>query len=917
METSVRSAEGLFRRACNAAALLLLVGMSVHSARAQDTVFYAQAQPYALKPSASELHVELATNANVTVVSNALREAGFDSLESLGTASSVLNLYRLSTNRTTAADKAVLRAIPGIASVRPAYTVDAFDRPVLLTDEVVVRCKAGTAGELARDYALTLGRRFEWLDWLGEGEVHLMHIVDETDTDAARTSAALHNDERIIYSHPNFMGLHRLHQTAPINDPFFAAQWHLDNSGASGGVFDADIDAPEAWEISQGEGVLVAVFDSAFDLDHEDLINNYSGIGFNAFLGTSTPASGCPHGTAVSGLICAEGNGIGVRGVAPKAKFMAISFEGLVIIDGFHLNRPTVVADAYQFAKTNGADIVNNSWGSPVVTDIEVDSIRDAAITGRNGRGLLILFSSGNDGGFIEANAGQPQIPEVMAVGATLRNDTLSCYSNFGLKQSIVAPGGGASSIPDCFKADMVTTDITGDAGYNSGGRPAFFGDPFPVFPPDPNELENRNYTNSFSGTSAACPVATGVAALALSVNPDMTRTQLRNLIEHTADKVKVFNSGFDPVTGHDIRYGHGRVNAFEAVKAARDNKLWPSPITTFDAFVANNQVSLVWKNPTGNLQISALLVRGDQRITWRPEDEVNYEIGDQVAPGVVVLEKGSIQGFIDTVPFTGVAEYAVFIQNAQNRYSWGRLRRLDASLPPGQNVNVPVSAIPDITVGSAPLTVEFAAGVPSNITPTSYRWDFDDGSGPVFGRFVSHTYAAAGVYEARLTVAATSDITGETVTGTAVAIITVNPTNLPPTANIQAMPNTGFAPLDVTFTGGGDDPDGNIIRFIWDFGDNSPTAQGAFVTHTYEFPGNYNVHLTVLDDDGATSEATINILASSTATGGGIPAPVTTSSSQTPSFLPGFCGAMGVETLAMAGFGLLLTGFFIRRRTG
>ena len=483
----------------------------------------------------------------------------------------------------------------------------------------------------------------------------------------------------------------------------------------------------------------------------------------------------------------------------------------------------------------------------------------------------------------------------------------------------MVAPGGGWTFLKNCFKSDMVTTDIMGDSGYNNGGRPAFPGDPFPVFPPDPNELENRNYTNSFAGTSASCAVASGVAALALSVNPGLSRTELRNILEHTAEKVNAFNASFDPVTGHDIRYGHGRLNARTAVEAVRDNKLWPTPITTFDAFVANNQIGLVWANPTDDLQVSALLVRGDRRITWSPEEERVYEIGDQVAPGVVVVDKGSIQAFSETIPFTGLVEYAIFIQNSQNRYSWGRVRRLDSSQPPASGNTVAITAIPDVTVGAAPLTVQFAAGTPTDISPSSFRWDFGDNSAPQFGRHVSHIYSAAGVYEAKLTVAATSNISGEELLGPSVAIITVNPSNLPPTANIRAEPISGFAPLTVTFTGGGDDPDGNIIRFIWNFGDNSETELGPRIEHTYTLPGTYDVTLQVLDDDGAISEASISIIVNSTSTSGGVieSSVNTTSTPAERPLLPGFCGVLGVETLGMIAFGLLVAGYITRRRTG
>jgi len=886
------------------------------SALAQDTVWYSQGEARTMRAGTGELHVQLALDVDPSAVSAALVAAGYAELEAIPPVSTSARIYQLAGSGFTSEDRVAIREIAGVAAVRPVYTFAGANRPVYLSDQVIVRFDEGEEGAallVAEEHGLEIVRHIDWL-----GEVYVMRVLDESETDAAQLSALLHGDARTVYAHADVMGM-EVTKEVRILDPIYAAQWHLDNPGGNGGVLDADIDAPEAWEITEGEGILVAVIDQGTDIAHEDLRDNYSGFG-RGYGGRGTGPDPSPissyegHGTAVTGLICAEGNEIGVRGVAPKAQFMAM---GVIGRGGL-----SAIVDAFQFATEVGADVICNSWGKYPgfpVPDVEVEAISNAAITGRGGRGMLILFASGNSGIFINAHGDEANIPEVMAVGATLRDDTLSCYSNFGLKQSVVAPGGGASFIQACMTADIVTTDITGDDGYNSAGVPAFFGDPFPILPPDPNELANRNYTNSFNGTSAACPVATGVATLALSVNPNLSRVQLRNLIEHTADKPDVYRGDYDPVTGHSLRLGHGRVNAFNSVVAAQAGKLWPSPVSTIDAFVANDRVDLLWENPDDDRQASVLVVRSGSPIGWVPEDLETYTVGDEAAPGVVVVQDAPFNTLSEPeVPLVGYVEYAFFVRNTQGRYSWGRRKEVSVTSSPDVGNLLQITAQADVTVGQAPLTVQFAGGARVDVIPEIFRWMMDDerllengATRPeteLFGRAVRHTFAEAGVYYVQLTV---TDIEGRL--GTTTIPITVNPANRYPVASIQANPTSGFAPLDVSFAAGGQDPDGSIARFVWDFGDGT-TGEGAFIDHTYLNAGTYTVTLTILDNDGASSQATVNILVN----GAGLSSAQSVSGATdtaTTSVLPGFCGALGVEALTLALCGFAVIGFINRRR--
>src|SRR5690554_4828693 len=117
-------------------------------------------------------------------------------------------------------------------------------------------------------------------------------------------------------------------------DPFFTSQWHLDNTGQSGGTAGEDLRVAGAWQRVDGAGVRVAVLDSGIEVTHEDLRPNIvAGGSFNyrpgTHYGSDYPlpcAAGNVHGTAVAGIIAARGgNAIGVAGVAPAASMVGLN----------------------------------------------------------------------------------------------------------------------------------------------------------------------------------------------------------------------------------------------------------------------------------------------------------------------------------------------------------------------------------------------------------------------------------------------------------------------------------------------------------------------------------------------------------------------------------------------------------------
>jgi hypothetical protein len=175
----------------------------------------------------------------------------------------------------------------------------------------------------------------------------------------------------------------------------------------------------------------------------------------------------------------------------------------------------------------------------------DIDDIHNAIINaknnGRNGKGCVIVFSSGNNNGPVSYPA---KYPQVIAVGATDENDIRWSYSNYGPELDVVAPSGPILGHPRYKKLVFWTTDISGSAGYNPGNT---------------SEGDTAgNYYKWFGGTSAATPQVAGLAALILSVNPALTSDEVQSIIESTAD-----DKG-EP--GWDQYYGWGRINLYKAL---------------------------------------------------------------------------------------------------------------------------------------------------------------------------------------------------------------------------------------------------------------------------------------------------------------------------------------------------------------
>ncbi len=330
--------------------------------------------------------------------------------------------------------------------------------------------------------------------------------------------------------------------SAYTDNPLYYQQWYFGKNDTF--YTDNGID-PDAnihpWPNIQyaGRGVKVAIIDDALDVYHEDLSGGIVAT-YDVQSGTTlvTPRSNTEnHGTHVTGIAVASSNTLGISGIAPAAQiyFIRIPFTADLT--------ESMVIDAFQKAKEWGVDVINCSWGSGDVSAPIEAAIRDVAINGRGGKGTVVVFAAGNGGddeiGDLIGND-ESGIDEVVAVGATNIYNQRTQYSNYGPQLDIMAPGGEYIG--------LTTLDRTGTAGDDQGNYLLY----------DSQE--------AFGGTSAAAPIVSGVAALLLEADSNLTRVDVINLLEKYADKIDTADCSYD-INGHSDYCGYGKVNVLRTIQ--------------------------------------------------------------------------------------------------------------------------------------------------------------------------------------------------------------------------------------------------------------------------------------------------------------------------------------------------------------
>ena len=440
------------------------------------------------------------------------------------------------------------------------------------------------------------------------------------------------------YASPNYL----LTPEVCSNDPYYNRQWNIQNTGTfvqGSGTIDADMDVDSAWTLTTGNpNIKIGIIDSGVDTLHPDLAVNML-PGHDA-INDSTDGYPTPahpedgHGTCCAGIVAAVmGNSLGVAGVAPSCKIIPVRTFYYLVLGSTVL--PFSTADAFAnaigWAAAAGADILSNSWGLPEQYIISLpggtqpveDAIQQAYTTGRGGKGLAMFFSSGNE----EDSTGSiwpGKLPQTIAVNATSmcdeRKNATDCSSetwsgNWGVNIDFSAPG-----------VKISTTDMQGNKGFNTGAG------------------TSGNYYVSFNGTSAACPNAAAVGALLLSILPNWSAEDIRNIIARSCDKVGGY--GYDSLYYNGTwsrELGYGRVNAYNALLYSLSYV--PSAITNAEQAAVFN----IYPNPNnGNMKVLLSSERavmkiynltGEEMMSTEITQGINQVSTDLLSAGVYIAK--------------------------------------------------------------------------------------------------------------------------------------------------------------------------------------------------------------------------------------------------------------------------------------
>ncbi|MFA0822921.1 MAG: S8 family peptidase [Methanomethylovorans sp.] len=315
----------------------------------------------------------------------------------------------------------------------------------------------------------------------------------------------------VEYAVPNYL----MYATGFVpNDYYYDLQWNFNSQHG--------INVEQAWPLSTGRGVVVAVIDTGVKKTAPDLANTKILSGYDFVNRDTNPDDDNGHGTHVTGTIAqSTNNGIGVAGVAYGCTIMPVK-----VLNAKGSGTLSQLVDGVSYASNNGADVISMSLGFPPSVTAESLIPLGNAINSADSKNIVIVAAAGNDG---ISTVGYPAAyEECIAVGATRYDGTRAYYSNYGDALDIMAPGGD------------LNVDQSGD-GYGDGILQNTF-----------NPKTGTFSYYFYQGTSMATPHVSGVAALLIAdgVKPENVRTA----IESTAN--------MDTTAG----YGCGIVDAYQAL---------------------------------------------------------------------------------------------------------------------------------------------------------------------------------------------------------------------------------------------------------------------------------------------------------------------------------------------------------------
>ncbi|MBB1288125.1 S8 family serine peptidase [Pseudoalteromonas sp. SR43-6] len=655
--------------------------------------------------------------------------------------------------------------------------------------------------------------------------------------------ALLKSHQAIEYVEPDY----QVSIARTPDDPRFDELWGLNNDGQTGGTADADIDAVEAWDISTGSrDVVVGVIDTGIDYSHSDLASNMwvnsseipgDGIdndgngfiddvhGINAITDSGDPMDDEGHGTHVSGTIGASGgNGIGVVGVNHEVSLVGCKFLDAA---GSGSTSDAIKCIDYMVSlKNSGVNlrVLNNSWGGGGYSQALAD-----AIASSEAADLLFVAAAGNDTIDNDVNPHYPSNYEnasVLSVASTDQTDGISWFSHYGLTSvDMGAPGS----------AILSTT---------------------------PGE----SYA-SYSGTSMATPHVAGAAALVLSINPELSTQELKDLLMNSGD----VNAALQGVT-----VAGTRLNVNQALIDADPTpgfKISADPLTQqIEAGQATNytftigsiaewdeEVTLELSTTLGGAYLSSLTARPGDEVMLNVETDTNtqwgeYELTVTATAGDIVKEQ-SVKLMVQPVglnDFTYSSNTSVDIPDNSPVGAVSVINVPDDLTVFGTTADVDISH-----TYSGDLVVKLVSAQGTQVTLQSNVGGSND---DIVRSFTSESFNGE---------VATGDWTLQVEDTAAADTGTINSWSLTLSAIGEVSPQPPRASFDVetqgltvNFIDSSTDSNNDITQWSWSFGDGA-TSSDQNPMHVYAASGNYDVELTVTDSEGNTSTSTQTVVVS------------------------------------------------------
>lgn len=506
-----------------------------------------------------------------------------------------------------------MRAMPEVSVGSHVWQMgDAEEYPLIPSGNLYIEFVAGSdeddKNELLADMALTIK------EVVAANAIRVS--VSPASPNPVKCAVLLQKNKKLIaIAEPEFITVPADRAFSQPSGAFVSTQWHLDNTGSAIPVIDipntnaspaqfkkgADAKVRLAWQAMQHLGspsIKIAVIDTGFALDHPQLKGDGTKIRnpFNAanrtsdvspFVRFSNGTTGvASHGTSCAAVAAGALDGQGILGAAPNARIIPIKLD--VLSDD-------AIRNALDHALLNGADIISCSLGYPQqigLSSFISGYLRKLATEGRGGKGIPMFFAAGNAN---PASNNQPREisdfaadPNAICVTASNSLDEHSSYSYFGANAFLCAPTNGNKGVG----ITTASCDISGDQ------RNVVLG-----------------YTSGFGGTSSATPLAAGICALILSVNPNLNLGQIRGVLAESCDKIGP--AGSYNAANHSTFFGFGRVNAFRAIQLAANlagggtpaaNPTPSTPVSTgMRGRVTSNKLNVRTGPSTSNKQVATL----------------------------------------------------------------------------------------------------------------------------------------------------------------------------------------------------------------------------------------------------------------------------------------------------------------------